>query len=225
MASDSTGDSARGRLDAFVDGAFAFAVTLLLISDVQAPQSLGELQTALLRLPASAAAFILIAMFWSAHRAFGRMTPHRDGAVFYLSLAIVFAVLVYVFPLRLLTQSLFVWISAGRLPGIGLISSLEELQTLYITYGAGFSVLAGLYSLLFVIARRRAASPEARDEASRYLWPWSFSTAAGLLSILLAATVPLEHAPWLPPTAYWLIPVAIGVRAVLARRMTPDPEA
>ena len=55
-------------------------------------------------------------LFWQAHKVFARLTPRRDGVTLLLSLAVVFTVLVYVFPLRLLMQSLFYWISLGRCP-------------------------------------------------------------------------------------------------------------
>src|SRR5690606_24683912 len=95
---------ANRRLDAFGDAAFAFSVTLLLISG-GAATSLDDLVAALGRLPAFLASFALIAMFWLSHRDYGRMARLRGPAATLLSLAIVFVVLVYVFPLRLLTES------------------------------------------------------------------------------------------------------------------------
>lgn len=217
-------DSAR-RLDGFVDAAFAFAVTLLLITGVQPPGSMAELETALLRIPASAAAFALIAMFWMGHRAFSRLAAARDGRSVLTSLAIVFVVLVYVFPLRLLTEAAFYWASGGRLPGEGLIHSLADLRGLYLIYGVGFTVLSGLYALLFAGAIRLAEGPEARKATEAHAAAWVICAGAGVLSAILALAVPLHRVPWLPPFTYSLIPVFVKLWDVWRKRTArPAPE-
>ena len=55
------------RLEAFVDAAFAFAVTLLVISAERIPDSVRSLVLALKQIPAFAAGFALLALFWYAH--------------------------------------------------------------------------------------------------------------------------------------------------------------
>ncbi|WP_255956480.1 hypothetical protein, partial [Klebsiella pneumoniae] len=86
----------------------------------------------------------------------------RGGAIGLISLAIVFTVLVYVFPLRLLTETGMGWVSGGRLPGADLIGSLGDLRGLFVAYGLGFAFL----SLLFVLLNQ-AGRPHARDAAAR----------------------------------------------------------
>jgi len=214
---DTVDREAYRRLDQFVDAAFAFAVTLLLIAVAEPPANLADLKTALLRIPASAAAFALIVLFWSAHRDFGRLVPRRDTLTTFLSLAIVFTVLVYVFPLRLLTQSAFHFLSDGRLPGEGLINSMGDLQALYQIYGLGFALLSGLYAVLFMRAAQLADSAERREDAVRWRDPWTICAISGVLSALIALA-PLDEAPWLPPTVYWLIPFAIWGRVAWRAR-------
>jgi uncharacterized membrane protein len=203
------------RLDQFVDAAFAFAVTLLVISAAAPPQTLDDLSTALFNIPASAGAFVLIVLFWSAHRVFGRLAERRDAMTTLLSLAIVFTVLVYVYPLRLLMQSMFYWLSGGRLPGAELIGSFGDLATLYAIYGWGFAVLSGLYSILFARTMTLAPTVEAVEDARSWRDSWIICTASGVISALLAL-LPLHHAPWVPPTTYSLIPLAIWLRERLA---------
>lgn len=201
----------RKRLDQFVDAAFGFAVTLLLITGAEPPASLAGLKAAILNIPAAAAAFMIIVLFWQSHRMFARLTPARDAATLILSLAIVFTVLVYVYPLRLLMQSLFYWVSGGWLPGEELIDGFADLAALYQIYGLGFALLSALFGALFARSMKLAEAPSSRDDARSWRDAWLICAASGLVSAALAL-LPLERAPWVPPTTYCLIPIAIWLR-------------
>ena len=60
------------RLEAFVDAAFAFSVTLLVISLDTIPESIPAMLEALRGIPAFAASFAQIALFWAAHVTWSR---------------------------------------------------------------------------------------------------------------------------------------------------------
>lgn len=208
------------RLDAFVDAAFAFAVSLLIIAGGQPLESFADLTRALLRIPAFLGGFALIVMFWLAHRTWSALGPRRDGRATLLSLAIVFAVLVFVFPLRLLIETAAHFMSGGRLPGAGLISSFDQLGWTYLIYGLGFAILSVLFALLFRqaretidpddVARRRAAQEWSRT--------WALAAATGVLSGLIALSPAIRAAPWLPGVTYWLIPAGIAILGAMDRR-------
>lgn len=208
------------RLDAFVDAAFAFAVTLLIIASAEPTTSIDALWRALGRIPASLGAFILIAMFWLAYREYGRRVSRRDALSTVNALAIVFTVLVYVFPLRMLVESGFGWVSRGWLPGKEIIRTLDDLRGLFRMYGVGFAILAGLFTTLYqqALTRRDRLGVEAADLASIRLSRdiWTFAAISGLISAGLTFG-PMAAAPWLPGCAYWLIPLAIALREPAAR--------
>lgn len=208
------------RLDAFVDAAFAFAVSLLIIAGAEPLRSFDDLLAALARIPAFACGFALILLFWLAHRTWSGLSPARDGWATSLSLAVVFAVLVFVFPLRLLTDTATHFISGGVLPGQGLISSFDELRWAYVIYGIGFSILSCLYVLLFRQAQRTIDPSDRAGRVAARQWArtWAFSAATGLLSGAIASTSLLASAPWLPGVAYQLIPLSIGLFALWDRR-------
>jgi uncharacterized membrane protein len=218
---DAREHEAAKRLDAFVDAAFAFAVTLLVIAGAEGPSNLAALGAAMGRIPASLGAFALIAMFWLAYRDFGRMAPRRDSLSSLNGLAIVFVVLVYVFPLRMLVESGFVWISGGRLPGEVIIHTLGDLRLLFRIYGLGFVTLAGLFVTLYVHAARSphrlGVSAEDAATAASTAQIWIIVASGGLLSALLTFA-PIRFAPWAPGMAYWVIPIGIGLRGALAGR-------
>jgi hypothetical protein len=208
------------RLDAFVDAAFAFAVSLLIIGGSEPLRSFDDLAAALSRIPAFGFGFALIALFWLAHRTWSNLTPVRTGWTTFLSLAVVFAVLVFVFPLRLLAETATHYISGRVLPGGGLMSSLTDLRWTYVIYGLAFAVLAGLSMALFAHAAHalRAGDTVAFRNAQQWSQTWSVATGTGLLSALIAATPLLGAAPWLPGVIYNLIPIGVGVISWRYRR-------
>jgi len=201
------------RLDAFVDAAFAFAVSLLIIGGTEPLQSFKDLATALARIPAFVFGFALIALFWSAHRTWSTLTPVRTGWTTFLSLAVVFAVLVFVFPLRLLAETATHYISGGVLPGGRLMSSLADLRWTYVIYGVAFAVLSGLNAALFAHAARALRGGDALTHRAGVQWgtTWAIAAATGVISALIAASPLLGIAPWLPGVAYNLIPIGVGV--------------
>ena len=214
------------RLDAFVDAAFAFAVTLLIIASAEPTATIDALWRALGRIPASLGAFALIAMFWLAYREYGRLVPRRDTLSTLNALAIVFTVLVYVFPLRMLVESGFGWLSRGLLPGKDIIRSLDDLRDLFRVYGVGFAILAGLFTALYqrALNLRDALAVPAASLASMRLSRdiWTIAAISGLVSAGLTFG-PMAVVPWLPGFAYWLIPLAIGVREPVGRWLSRKP--
>ncbi|MES2862426.1 MAG: TMEM175 family protein [Pseudomonadota bacterium] len=204
------------RLDAFVDSAFAFAVSLLIIAGGEPLASFDDLMRALMRIPAFLAGFALIVLFWLAHRTWSALEPRRDARATLLSLAIVFMVLIFVFPLRLLIESAAHFISRGALPGEGLIQNLTQLGWTYFIYGLGFSVLSVLFALLFQSAAGTVL-PERRTSAREWSATWWLAAAAGVLSGLIALTPVLAAAPYAPGFIYWLIPLGIGLMGRFGR--------
>ena len=214
-------DAAFG-LDAFVDASFAFAVTLLIIAGAEPLHDFGDLMRALGRIPAFAAGFGLVVMFWLGHRNYGRLAPIRDSWSATLSLAIVFMILIYVFPLRLLTEAGMAYFSGGRLPGRELIGSIAQLRDVYTIYGVGFAFLSWLYFLLYGHALKRGAvaglAEDDRDEAEESRAVWGVITVTGLLSAGLAWVIPLGELPWIPGFTYWLIPFGLYFVNLFERR-------
>src|SRR5687768_18589337 len=95
------------RLETFVDAAFAFSLTLLVIFFNELPDTVAELRDALRRVPTFAVCFVLLVLFWSAHNRWSRRYGLDDAKSTVLSLAMVLVVLVFGSRLRLLTSAGF----------------------------------------------------------------------------------------------------------------------
>jgi uncharacterized membrane protein len=142
------------RLETFCDAAFAFAVTLLVISIDGIPKSYGELLSAFKGIPTFAASFATITSYWVAHRKWSRRYGLEDWPSTMISLVLVFIMLVFVYPLKMMFSALFAWISGGWLPTEFVLGELSELLGLFRVYGLGFMALTGMIALLYLRALR-----------------------------------------------------------------------
>jgi uncharacterized membrane protein len=200
-------ERAAGRLDNFVDGAFAFALTLLVIAESSGSFGYGQLIQAMWRIPAFAAGFALIANFWFAHVSWRRAGGGSDTVAVLLSLALVFCVLVYVQPVRVMTGTLTQFLTGTPVP------SAFSLRGLFTLYGIGFATMSGLTAALFWHSGRRGElDPDHREGAVA----WGVVAGSGVLSTVLAQ-LPL---PWLliAPWCYAALPIAVPLAVGRSRR-------
>jgi len=210
-----------GRLDMLVDGAFAFTLTLLVIGGDVVPRDTAELVHALGGIPAFAACFSLITLFWHGHVRWRRRCTGADATGRLLSLVLVFFALIFVYPLHMMFASLFNTWSGGTLPSGFKLASAGEWRTLFVVYGIAFACMAGTLVLLFRHAARRALhGSHSPLEAQREQLVWSVPAALGLASALLALLLPTS-APqfcWALPGLLYMLMFLIGPLTARFRR-------
>jgi uncharacterized membrane protein len=184
------------RVDAFVDAAFAFAVTLLVISIGHVPQSVGDLVQALRGVPAFAASFYIVSRFWQAHRAWSRHYGIEDAYGVRLSLALVFLMLVYVYPLRMVADLTFASFSGGALEETPIVvHSVSDLRTIYVVFGIGYALTGAIFVLLhrhaLNLADALALTPAERIRTRTICRRWTGVIALACLSAVLAIVLPM----------------------------------
>jgi uncharacterized membrane protein len=219
------------RLEAFVDAAFAFSLTLLVISFDAIPDSMPALFKALKGVPAFALCFTQIALFWHAHVTWTRRYGLDDVPSMLLSLTLVFLILIYVYPLKLMFGTFFSWITSGWIPWPMKVSSFQDIVDMFVIYGIAFATLSlcmlGLYGHAF---RRRRELGLSLDEAVATrgeiaLWTWGM--IVGGLSVLAALLMPSDPSFWLsglPGLMYFLMNLTPLVSRAAERRARPQLE-
>ncbi len=182
------------RLDTFIDAAFAFVLTLLIISFDEIPSNYAEMMAAAKRIPAFAASFAMLMMFWLQHRRWSRRYGIENLSSILLSLTLIFVVLVYVYPLRMIFEGLFSNLSGGYLPTSFSITSYDQARTLIVFYSVGFFAMSLLISQLYRTAMRSStllALNQVELRKTRFhVQFWGLAASFGLLSILLALVLP-----------------------------------
>jgi uncharacterized membrane protein len=191
------------RLEAFVDAAFAFAVTLLVIAGDQIPTSIAMLNVALKQIPTYAASFAIIMQFWMNHADWSRRFGLDDVISDRLSLLLVFVLLIFVYPLKMVFGSFFALISGGALPAQFTINGWSEVPILFQTFAIGFGSMALISSLLFW--RAISLGPSLNFTAAEMGYAkykrsmWTMVVVFCLASFLLATYIPAK-----PETGVWI---------------------
>ena len=229
LALDSDGFRLRGeqvtRLETFVDAAFAFAVTLLVVSFDAMPDTFTELYDALRRLPAFLAGFAILALFWTAHHRFSRRFGLEDGMVVFLSMMLVAATLFYVYPLRMvMSAAMHHFFTGGWAPSEFAVGSFLEFRLIFVIYGVGFAVLAGIVCLLNWHGLRKADAlrldAAERAIASAEIVSQLILIGTAVLSVTLALSLPARVGVLqaLPGLTYALLGMLMPWHAVRAQR-------
>ena len=103
------------RLESFVDATFAFAVSLLVIAGQQVPDDLDAVLRAFNNVPAFAASIAVMATFWRGHWLWSRRFGLEDSVSIHISWTMIFTMLIYVYPLKIIFGGMFYGLSDGRL--------------------------------------------------------------------------------------------------------------
>ncbi len=209
------------RLDTFIDAAFAFVLTLLVISFEEIPSNYAEMMAAVKRIPAFAASFVVLMMFWLPHRRWSRRYGLENSTTILLSLTLILVVLVYVYPLRTIIESMFSYLSGGYLSSSFRIETYEELRGIWMFYSAGFLAMSLIFNQLYRATMRSSTllalnQIELRKTRLK-MHTWAIAASCGLLSILLVLVV---ADAWVPVAGYlyFALPAVMTLPSILDRR-------
>lgn len=187
----------KSRFEAFSDGVFAFAITLLVLG-VVLPQlhqpSEAQLSSALFGLWPNVVAYILsfavIGIMWQNHHALFRMIARVDRMTVFLNLL-------------LLAATAFIPFATSTL------GTYPTMRSSTFLYGLVLTLCATFYNLLLLhLVRRRAFHASVRDETMRQtIRAYRVGWVGYALAMVLAVVDPLaSFVAYLFIAAYYVIP-------------------
>jgi hypothetical protein len=206
------------RLESLTDGAFALALTYLVIAANEVPHSYQDLIVAFKQAPAFAASFAVMLPFWYSHVTWSRRFGLEDVRSTILTGCFIFVMLIFVLPLKIAFAAGFSYLSGGWLPSLTQIGTLEQLRLLFIAYGLGFTLMEGCLGGLYYHAWR-LRQPLALDPLEQVDTQYSLGrTLCGMGIGLLAMLVALLAPPQFAPMSGWSYALLAGINPLLRRR-------
>nr|WP_299343647.1 TMEM175 family protein [Allomuricauda sp.] len=164
------------RIEAFSDGVFAFAATLMVVN-FNIDGSLHFEKSSGVGLLSFAISFFVLFVLWWVHYNFFRRNSYVDNWIITFNAVLLFVALYYVFPLKTLVQS-----SMGE----GGISSPSELSNLFMLYGIGFLLIFFCYAMMYYRAFRKSKSTKNSIILYFYSRHFSIFVLVSAVSVLLA---------------------------------------
>jgi hypothetical protein len=188
------------RLETFIDAAFAFAVTLVVIAADRVPDDITSLLAAFKNVPAFVASVVVLGIFWRGHWLWSRRYGLEDGVSRLISWALLVTVLIYIYPLKALFGSMFYLISDGKL-GLPLgVRTEGQARALFSIYALGFTAIA-IEILLLHWRAWQLREPLRLNDRERMLTRaeiagWSMPLSVGTVALVLALTLPPNYINW-----------------------------
>lgn len=139
------------RVEAFSDGVFAFAATLMVVS-LDLEESFVMMESKLSSFLSFGISFFVLVMFWKVHYNFFRRTNYMDNWIITFNAILLFVILYYVFPLKSLINS---FLGKERI-------TFDGLADLFQMYSAGFLLIFLCITLMYLRAYKKTKS---MDEA------------------------------------------------------------
>lgn len=209
------------RLETFIDAAFAFAITMLVIATGQVPEKVGELLAAFKNAPAFVASIVVLSIFWRGHWLWSRRYGLEDVVSILISWAMLVTILMFVYPLKLLFGAMFHYLSDGRVGQMANVQTQGQARALFAIYAIGTAAIA-LEILLLNLRAWKLREPLRLNARERLmtrgeLSGWSIPVAVALLALALAFALPIRQIQW-SGWCYFLMFVLIPLNRRWVRR-------
>ncbi len=188
------------RLETFIDAAFAFAITMLVIAAQQIPDDIETLLAAFKNVPVFVASIIVLGIFWRGHWLWSRRYGLEDGISIFISWAMIVTILIYMYPLKAIFSSMWFLLSNGRLGHALGSHSGSQTRTLFVIFALGFTAIA----LEVVLLNLRA-------------WQLRKPVCVGIISFVLAMILPRERIDW-SGWVYFSMAILVPVHSAYRRR-------
>ena len=189
------------RLETFIDAAFAFAISMLVIAAQQIPDNIQALLAAFRNVPTFICSIAVLGIFWRGHWLWSRRFGLEDGVSVLISWALIVTILIFIYPLKAIFGAMWHLLSQGRMgQPLGLHTTEAQARTLFAIYALGLIGIAAEILLLYLRAwqLRGPLRLNARESLMTRgeLLGWSIPVSVGIVALVLALTLPIQKIEW-----------------------------
>ena len=213
---DTQAKQSDSRLHGFSDAVFALSATLLVVT-LEVPRTYDELLDAVAGFPAFSIGFGMLVLIWYQHRRIFNLYALADVWSIAVNSVLLFIVLLYVYPLKLLTE-VFAERFLGAEQNVMADMGTDEVRGLFIIFGIGFAGVYAAFSGLLIRAWQQRdllkLSPLERFDVRHEIFDFLMIAAVGLISTL-AATASIGLSWGFPGWLYLLTPIITVVHQMV----------
>jgi len=210
------------RLETFIDAAFAFAISMLVIVAQQIPDDIESLLAAFKNVPTFVCSIAVLGVFWRGHWLWSRRYGLEDSVSILISWAMIVTILIFVYPLKAIFGAMWAFLSNGVV-GQQLSTHTTEAQArkVFAIYALGVIAISAEILLLNLRAWQlreplRLNTREAlmtRGEVTG----WSIPLCVGIVSLVFSFTLPVDKIAWCG-WVYFLMSILLRVHKFLHNR-------
>jgi uncharacterized membrane protein len=213
------------RLETFIDAAFAFAISMLVIAAQQIPDNIQALLAAFKNVPTFICSIAVLGIFWRGHWLWSRRYGLEDGVSIFISWMMIVTILIFIYPLKAIFGAMWFLISSRQLgQPFSLHTTESEARTIFMIYALGLVAISGEILLLNLRAwqLREPLRLNAREKFfTRWeVFGWSMPVTVGLLSLVLALTLPIDQIAW-SGWLYFSMAILVPIQRAWRRRCAP----
>jgi len=189
------------RLETFIDAAFAFAITMLVIASQQIPDALATLLAAFRHVPTFVCSIFVIGIFWRGHWLWSRRYGLEDGPSILISWSMLTTILILIYPLKAIFGAMWYFLSDGQVGRpLSLHTTEAQARTIFATYALGLIAISAEILLLYLRAwqLREPLRLNARERlvTRGELGGWCIPVGVGIVSLVLTLTLPIDRLDW-----------------------------
>jgi hypothetical protein len=189
------------RLETFIDAAFAFAISMLVIAAQQIPDNVQALLVAFRNVPTFVCSIAVLSIFWRGHWLWSRRYGLEDSASILISWMMIVTILIFIYPLKAIFGAMWYYLSDGQWgQRLSLHTTESQARTIFAIYALGTIAISAEILLLNFRAwqLREPLRLNARERlmARGALTSWSIPVSVGIVSLVLALIVPTNKIEW-----------------------------
>jgi uncharacterized membrane protein len=189
------------RLETFIDAAFAFAISMLVIAAQQIPDNVAALLAAFRNVPAFICSIAVLGIYWRGHWLWSRRYGLEDGASILISWGMIVTILIFIYPLKAIFGAMWYLLSNGQIgQRLSLHTTESQARAIFAIYALGLIAISAEILLLYLRAWQlreplRLNALE-RSVTRGELMGWCIPVSVGIVSLIFALTLPAEQIQW-----------------------------
>src|SRR5438445_4664682 len=183
------------RLETFIDAAFAFAISMLVIAAQQIPENIQTLLAAFKNVPTFVCSIAVLGIFWRGHWLWSRRYGLEDGASILISWMMIVTILILIYPLKAIFGAMWYFLTNGQVgQPFSLHTTESQARVIFAIYALGTVAISAEILLLNFRAwqLREPLRLNARERlvTRGELMGWSLPARAAPLAMVLASVLP-----------------------------------